>query len=280
MISVDDEALVGQGEGALLAVEAVLVPGVALVVHHVCAVAESCDGVLAAVAFLGHVGLVAVHAVDVVLVGGEASPGQGLAAGLAHEALGVPGLVLVADPPGGDGLLAVETFLGELLVVAGGAVDVIALSQEALRPYRLLAFEAGEAFLVPDLVLVLHVLGAWHHHLVAALAAVSVLSGAALAAHYLAIVAGAEGLAGQRLVALGAAEAVLVPVAVLVVQLLGVGADGPSALGARVGAQLIEALGAHVLVVLLDVLLAVQVVAAVVAVEAVRHGGGEVTPGT
>lgn len=42
MLSADDEALVGQREGALLAVEAVLVPGVALVVHHVGAVAEPC----------------------------------------------------------------------------------------------------------------------------------------------------------------------------------------------------------------------------------------------
>lgn len=60
----------------------------------------------------------------------------------------------------------------------------------------------------------------WHHHLVASLAAVSVRAGAALAAHDLAVVAGAEGLVGQRRVALGATEAVLVPVAILVVQLL------------------------------------------------------------
>lgn len=40
----DDEALVGQRQRALLAVEAVLVPGVALVVHHVGAVAEPCGG--------------------------------------------------------------------------------------------------------------------------------------------------------------------------------------------------------------------------------------------
>lgn len=60
----------------------------------------------------------------------------------------------------------------------------------------------------------------WQDHLVAALAAVAILSGATLAAHYLAVVAGAEGLGGQRLGALGTAEAVLVPVAVLMVQLL------------------------------------------------------------
>lgn len=57
---------------------------------------------------------------------------------------------------------------------------------------------------------------------------------------------------------------------------LGVGADGALALGAGVGAELVEALGAHVLLLLHHVLLAVQVVPAVVAVEAVGHGGGEV----
>lgn len=279
MIPVDDKALVGQREGALLAVEAVLVPGVSLVVHHVGAVAEPCNGVLAAMALLGHIGLKAVHAVNVILVGGEASCRQGFVAGFAHETLGVPGLVLVADPSRGDGLLAVEAFLGKLLVVARSAVDVLTLGQEALRADWLLAFEAGEALLVPHFVLVLHVLGSWHDNLVAALATVAILPGATLAAHYLAIVPGAERLGGQRLVALGAAETVLVPVAVLMVQLLGVGPNGASALSAGVGAELIEALGAHVLLVLLHVFLAVQVIAAVVAVEAVGHGGGEVTPG-
>lgn len=60
----------------------------------------------------------------------------------------------------------------------------------------------------------------WHDHLVAGLAPVSILPGATLATHYLAIIPSAERLAGQRLVALGAAETVLMPVAVLVVQLL------------------------------------------------------------
>jgi len=56
-------------------------------------------------------------------------------------------------------LLAVEALLGELLVVAGSAVDVIALGQEALRADRLLALKAHEALLVPHLVFILHVLG-------------------------------------------------------------------------------------------------------------------------
>lgn len=52
-----------------------------------------------------------------------------------------------------------EAFLGKLLVMAGTAVDVITFGQETLCADWLLAFKAGEAFLVPHLVLVLHVLG-------------------------------------------------------------------------------------------------------------------------
>lgn len=56
-------------------------------------------------------------------------------------------------------LLAVEAFLGKLLVMAGSTEDVFTLGQETLRADRLLAFKAGEALLMPHLVLVLHVLG-------------------------------------------------------------------------------------------------------------------------
>ena len=44
VVRVEHEALVGQAEAALLAVEAVLVPGKALVVHHVGAMTEPCSG--------------------------------------------------------------------------------------------------------------------------------------------------------------------------------------------------------------------------------------------
>lgn len=220
VISTDDKALVGQREGALLAVEAVLMPGVSLVVHHIGAVAKPCDWVLASMALLGHITLEAVHAINIVLMGSEASPRQSFAAGVAHETLRVPGLILVADPSRGDGLLAVEALLGKLLVMAWGTVDIIALGQETLCADWLLAFKAGEAFLVPYLVLVLHILGSWHDHLVAALATIAILPGATLATHNLAIIPGAERLASQRLVALGTAETVLMPVAVLMVQLL------------------------------------------------------------
>lgn len=62
------------------------------------------DWVLASVALLSHVSLEAVHAVNVVLVGSEASFCQRFAAGVALETLGVPGMLLVADPSSRDGL--------------------------------------------------------------------------------------------------------------------------------------------------------------------------------
>lgn len=68
----------------------------------------TCDWVLAAMALLGHISLEAVHAVNVVLMGSEASPRQSFTAAVAHKALGVPGMVLVADPSRGDGLRGAE----------------------------------------------------------------------------------------------------------------------------------------------------------------------------
>lgn len=64
----------------------------------------TCYWVLAAIALLGHISLVAVHAVNVVLMRSEASSCQRFMAGFAHETLGVPWLVLVADPSRSDGL--------------------------------------------------------------------------------------------------------------------------------------------------------------------------------
>lgn len=50
-------------------------------------------------------------------------------------------------------------------------------------------------------------------------------------------------------------------------------------LSASVGAELVEAAHAHRLLVLLDVLLALQVVSAVEAVETLSHGGAQIAAG-
>lgn len=60
---------------------------------------------------------------------------------------------------------------------------------------------------------------------------------------------------------------------------LGVSTDGFLALDAGVGTDLVKALDAAVAALLLHILLALQVVAAVIAVKALRHGAHAVTAG-
>lgn len=264
------EALVGQAEGAPLAVEAVFVPGAALVVHHVDAFTETCDGVVAAVALLRHRRLVAVDAEDLVLVFGEAGAGQRFGAAAAHEAVSVPRLVLVVHPSRRYGLFAADAVFGKFLVVAGAAVGVASFGEETLRSDWTFAVGAGEAFVVPRVSFVLHALCACQYGFVAAVAARGVLSGAALPAHD-AVVLHVEGLLGQRLVALDAAETLLMPVPALVAQLLGLHGDGPTAFGAGVGAELRVAADADRPPLAADESLPAEVVAAVEAVRAVGH---------
>lgn len=201
------------------------------------AFAKSCDGIVAGGALLGHVALVAVHTEDLVLVVGEAGPGQRFGAGRAHEAVTVPRLLLVRHPSRGDGLFAAEALLGKLLVVAGAAENVVALGDEALCSDWPFTVGAGEAVLVPGVPLVLHTLSAGQDGFVAAMAARGVLSGAALPTQD-PVLFGAERLFGQRFVAFGTTETLLMPVPVLMGQLFGLHRDGPVTLVAGVGAEL------------------------------------------
>lgn len=271
LLLVENKALVGQIHGAFFAVEAVVVPGLSFIGHHTGAFTKPSDWVLASSTLLGHKVLVAIHAVILVLHSGETLPSQLLRAGNTHKALGMPGLILVSDSSRCDGLVALHAVLGKLGLMASHAVEVLPFREEASCPNDLLAVAAGEAVLVPDSALVLHVLISCYDGLEAALALGVVLPSGALVAQDL-VVLGHEGLTGQGLEALGAAEAGVVPVAVLVVHLLGVGANGLAALHTRVGAELVEALEAAVVAVLLHVLLPLQVVPAVVAVELLSHG--------
>lgn len=61
---------------------------------------------------------------------------------------------------------------------------------------------------------------------------------------------------------------------------LGISPNGATAFGACVGTELVEALCTHVLLILLNILLPMQVVTAVVTVEAFSHGGSSVAPGS
>lgn len=148
-------------------------------------------------------------------------------------------------------LFAADAVLGELLLIAGSAVHFITLGQEALGADWLLALKADETLLMPDFMLVLHILRSyretktllllttlttqrfhvknrccdtctrtWRNHFVAALAARRSVTVSTLPTHDLAIILGGKRLIGQGLVALGTAETALMPVAVLMGQLL------------------------------------------------------------
>lgn len=275
----ENKALVGQVHGAFFAVEAVVVPGLSFIGHHTGAFTKPSDGVLASSTLLGHKVLVAIHAVILVLHSGETLPSQLLRAGNTHKALGMPGLILVSDSSRCDGLVALHAMLGKFGLVASCAVEVLPFREEASSPDHLLAVAAGETVFVPDDPLVLHVLISWHNWLEAALALEGFLPRSALVAQDL-VVLGHKGLIGQGVKALGAAKAGIVPVAVLVVHLLAVRTDGLAAVHAGVGAELVKALQAGVVAILLHVLLPLQGVPAVVAVKLLSHGAHPVPGGT
>jgi len=79
----------------------------------------------------------------------------------------VPRLLAVRHPTCGDGLLALDTLHGKLLLVAGNTEVLVLLGDEALSPDGLLTALAGEARLMPAVSLVLHLPGAWYDGLLA-----------------------------------------------------------------------------------------------------------------
>lgn len=245
-------------------------PGAALVVHHVHSFTKTCDGVLAAAAFLCHRALVAVDAEDLVLVVGETRPCQRLRAGAAHETVTVPRLVLVVHSSRGYRLFAADAVFGKLLVMAGAAVNVTSFGDETLRSYWSFTAATGETLVVPRVPFVLHALCASQYGFVAAVAAWGVLSGAALPTHD-AVILGAEGLLGERLVTLHTAETLLVPVPALMAELLCLHRDGAMALGAGVGAELGVAADAHRLAFVADEPLPPEVLPTVETVRAFCH---------
>lgn len=71
---------------------------------------------------------------------------------------------LVCSPQGEQYLFAADAVFGKLHVVAGAAVDVAPLGEEALRPDRPFAAETGETFVVPRVSFVLHALCTCRRH--------------------------------------------------------------------------------------------------------------------
>lgn len=274
-----NKALVGQTTGTLCAFETVIMPGFIFVVNHTGSSSKSCNRILAASTLLGNTFLVALNTVKLILYSCKTLPTQLLLAVGANETLGMPRLFLVSETSRSDGILAFSTGLGKFVLVAGDTVEFITLWEEAPRSNHLLALAASKAVLMPDHLLVFNILVSCDDRLEAALTPGCLVSGSAVATPDLVVLPQHEGLVDQGRVALEAAEAAVMPVTVLEMQLLGVSANGFLALDAGVGTDLLKALDAAVAALLLHVLLALQRVAAVVAVKALRHGAHAVTAG-
>lgn len=192
IITLGEEATPDQGHGALLTVEAVIVP-LALLKGNVLAASKTTNWGGAGGALLGIKVAEAVETIGKVISGGKPLTRKLLLTASAQEAILVPGLVTVGHPASGDGLLAVHTLHGKLLLIAGHTEVVVVLRDEALGADGLLTSLAGETGLMPAVPLVLHLPGAWHDGFLAFMALGGVLIRVALSAKEL-LILGGEGL--------------------------------------------------------------------------------------
>jgi len=228
--------------------------------------ADSSDWLDAGGAALGEQLAEAICAVGLLVARGEPLAGQRGVAVSAREALPVPGLVLVRHAARRDDLVTLDATGSELLLVAGGAVNLLLARDEALGADSRPAHHAAEALLVPLARLVLHLLITCTEDLAAAVAAGGELSVIARPAVDLLHLA-AELLVHQRQRALATQEALLVPMLVFVRQVLRIDADERVAVVACVSKHALVALGAVGVVVFEHIALAGQRLVALPAAE-------------
>lgn len=217
------ETPTNQRHAAPFAVEAIVVP-LALLERDVFAPPKTADWGGAVSTFLSKQVAKAIKAVGKIISRGEPLAGQLLLAPDANKALLMPRLVVVVHTSSGDGLLAVDALQSKLLLIAGQTVVVGILLDKAPGANGLLATVAGEATLMPTVALMLHLFRAWHDVLQTRVALGRVLVAVALDAHER-FIFGGKGPIDQRPAALVAEEAVAVPVAILVRQILACAAD-------------------------------------------------------
>lgn len=256
VLAAREEAATDEGHAALVAAEAIAVP-VALVKRDEFGASQSSDGFGAPAALLGKEFSETVGAVGTFFARGELLAGQDAAAVGAGEAVAVEGCALVGDATLVNHSVALSTTLGELLLVAGHADELVVTWDEPLVSDWLPAGEADEALLVPLLAAELVLLHARLEHVAAAIAAGGEVVVVAVGAVEL-LILGGERLVHQGLLAVHALEAFLVPVLVLVGQILGVSSDGGLALLTRVGEQALVTLDAEGMLVSQDVAVSCQ----------------------
>lgn len=142
----------------------------ALLKGNVLAATQTTDGCGAGGTLLGVKVAEAVETISKVIPRGEPLARQLLFAASAQKAVLVPWLVAIGHPTCGDGLLAMDTLHGKLLLIARHAEVMSIFRDETLGAYWLLASLAGKASLVPAVPFVLHLSGPWHDGFLALMA--------------------------------------------------------------------------------------------------------------
>lgn len=168
---------------------------------------------------------------------------QGVVAVAAGETISVPRLVLVCHTSASNNLVALNTPSGELVLVTCGAVNLLLARDEALRADRVLADHAAEAFLVPLSGLIFHLLSTGTEDIAACIATSGELGIVAVAAVDLVHFA-TKLFVHQGHFTLGAEEASLMPVFILVRQILRFDADDFATLLAAIGENALVTLNA------------------------------------
>lgn len=131
-----------------------------------------------------------VQAVGKVITRCEALASQLLLAASAQKAVLMPWLFMVSHSSSGDGLFAVHTLHGKLLLVAWHTVVVVVLGDKTLGTNGLLATFAGKAGLMPAIAFMLHLPGARHNGFLTLVALRGVLIRVALSTQELLILGG------------------------------------------------------------------------------------------
>lgn len=211
---VRNEALADQRRLALSTDETIVVP-MAVFERDETGAADASNGLGACGASFSEEFAEAFSAVRILVTRCKPLSSEGGVAVGASEALTMPWIFLVSHTSLSDDLIALNAASSELILVTPGAVDLLFTWDEALSPNGILADNAAEALLMPLPCLVLHLLGASAEDFATSIATGCELGVVAVAAVDF-VELGAELLVYQRHAALGAEEASLMPMLILV----------------------------------------------------------------
>lgn len=186
---------------------------------------KSSDGFRASAALLSKQISKALSAIWFVLTGCEFLTSQNFIAIATSEAITMPWSRFIRDSSFVNHAIAFHTALGVLLFVAWNANNLLVTRDETLIANWLLTDFAAEALFMPLLAFVLVLLHTSAKDVLAAIATGSKVVVMAISAVEL-LVLGSEWLIDQRILAVEAFEAFLMPMLFFVRQILGIRANG------------------------------------------------------